>query len=215
MTSRQIEERQTLLRALALTIAAHFHQYRAVIDFQERPRLVVLQRVDGTGPDSAAMYLELDMSKDPPRLMVTGRYPHGYTYTTDDRPVIGMTTAKTALQLANEINRRFLPRYTAIYQECVQRKKRAEYRLAAEQDATLSLAHILGEMVHGREQRRPYVHLVRQGPAGHLSAKVEPAFWSEGHLNVALDLRGVPFETACEICELLAALPDMKGYREE
>lgn len=153
----------------------------------DRPRYTLF-----TSPEGAGLYVELDRYKNPARLVVTGRYPHLFYPRPENRVRITIGSARPIADIAADIQRRFIPRYLAVYAQVCERKRRAEESERQRAAILAELAAILGEQVSDDEVIR-----IRYGGC-YTYGRVEVSI-----NRVKIDVSGLPVATAREICRLL------------
>ena len=159
------------------------------------------------GPDGAAIHLRSSTYEYTPdngtRLEISGSFPHskyGSHAPHDGCPHITVSAAKSPHAIANDIRKRFLPRYMPLYHEALERKQGYEEKEQLQAAVTQQLADLMGGSV-GRDGRlfRPS-HL---DGYGHIEVQ-------HGGDAVNFKLSSIPLDLALRIAAILG-----KETREE
>jgi len=144
-------------------------------------------------PDGAKLSVRFDKDK----LRVTGVYPGGLPYThrhdgaygTEKPPYISVSKSRGAATIAKEINRRFLPKYLPLFEQC--KKNQAEEQSYEQEKAAAreSLAAAFG----GKIIFDSSVHF--RVPSCHGSAEV--------HGSIGVKLEDMSLDAALRLAEFL------------
>lgn len=79
-----------------------------------------------THPDYPNARLYLHITQNGARLSIDGDYARAYLYTRTDTPTITVSITRTPAQIAADIQRRFLPAYLRIWQQCEDNRREME-----------------------------------------------------------------------------------------
>lgn len=155
-----------------------------------RPRYALFTNTEGAG-----LYIELNRSKTPNRLVATGRYP--IYPRPENRVRITISSARPIADIATDIQRRFIPRYLEVYSQVRERQRLAEETERQEAAILAELAAILDERVS--DDRVIRYSSNRDGHFMYGSIEVAKNL-------VKVNLSGLPATTAREICRLLGEI---------
>ena len=188
------------LEALAADIAALL---RCDAKFNPAPcdylSTAVIQDDQGRG-------ISFNAGREPGRLFIRGEMPggHGTTFLPHGAtiPRITVSLSKTTQQIARDIERRFLPDYLALWQQCQDRKTATESAYAKCWANAQRLAGT-GAGVELRGDRRQY-----QEPGIHYYGMNQGRGYFDGQVHtdsVRLDIRSLSVELAEKVIRLIVA----------
>ena len=135
------------------------------------------------------------------RIRVSGTFPRDFYPRYEVRPRITVSAERSAKSIAGDVARRFLPRYTVLYDEMEAQATAWAQCLEARNQALDELAGTLGVRVSRHHEDRQDGQILRYG-RDHARLVVTTSGSTE-IVTVDLELSRLPLDVALRVCEML------------
>jgi len=135
------------------------------------------------------------------RIRVSGTFPRDFYPRYEVRPRITVSAERSAKSIASDVARRFLPRYTALYDEMEAQATAWAQCLEARNRALDELAAALGVRVSRHYEDRQDGQILHYG-RDHARLVVTTSGGTEA-VTVDLELSRLPFDVALRVCAVV------------
>jgi hypothetical protein len=166
------------------------------------PRVDNLVQLVNTQVEGPAIMLRLRKG----RISFSGQYPHPY-YPSDpaERAYITVSASRSPQSIAGDVQRRLLPRYQKSYAAAVARQEADEAYERRRCDALEMLAAISQMPISHHNDREPQIYHYAHPPGTLARIKIR-TYSLDDTMQVDLDLDGIPFDVAKQLCRVLSTI---------